>query len=205
VASPAQVLAAREEGVDAGLRALLGERVDSPEIAEAADLAEEAARAADAAGRPLAAATADLPWPAPAHLRLWHAATLLREHRGDGHLAALQTAGLDGVEALVSHAAVGAAPAAVFASRGWTGAEWAAAVERLRERGWVDADGTATERGREGRRTVERQTDALAAGPWRALGPRAGRLAELLGPVVGAVVGSGLLPVQCTLGLLHEV
>ncbi|WP_408004764.1 helix-turn-helix domain-containing protein, partial [Pseudonocardia lacus] len=62
-----------------------------------------------------------------------------------------------------------------------------------------------TELGREGRRGVERQTDALAAAPWRALGPRAGRLAELLGPAVGAIVQSGLLPMQSTLGLLHEL
>src|SRR5262245_54763323 len=106
IAAPAQVLDARSQGVDAALRGLLD---DSPELSEAADLAERAARAADTAGRPLAAAIADLPWPASSHLRLWHAATLLREHRGDGHVVALQAAGLDPVESLVSLAAVGAA------------------------------------------------------------------------------------------------
>jgi hypothetical protein len=204
VASPADVLAARGRGVDAALRALLGERVDSAEMAEAADLVETAARSADTIGRPLAAALADLPWPQEPHLRVWHGATLLREHRGDGHVVALQAAGLDGVEALVSHAAVGAAPVPVFASRQWTGAQWAAATERLRDRGWVDADGAATELGRGGRRAVEQQTDDLAAAPWRALGPRAGRLAQLLGPVAQTIGRSGLLPTESTLGLMHR-
>ena len=80
-------------------------------------LARRAAEAADLAGRPLAAANADLPWPDAPHLALWQAATVLREHRGDGHVAALLTAGLDPTEALVSFAAVGAAPVEVFASR----------------------------------------------------------------------------------------
>ena len=42
---------------------------------------------------------------------LWHAATLLREHRGDGHVAVLTAAGVAGREANVIHsAAVGAPP-----------------------------------------------------------------------------------------------
>lgn len=198
VATPSQVLDARLDGVDAALRAILG----SSDLAEAADLAERAARAADTAGRPLAAAIADLPWPTTPHLRLWHAVTLLREHRGDGHVVALQAAGLDPVESLVSLAAVGAAPASVFASRRWPDAQWSAAVARLRERGWVDAGGVATEAGRAGRRAVEEQTDALAADPYRATDTA--RLAELLGPLMMDVVGSGLLPMQSTLGLLHQ-
>jgi hypothetical protein len=205
VASPADVLAARLRGVDGGLRTLLGAGVDSAELAEAADLAERAADAADTAGRPLAAAVADLPRPSAPHLRLWQAATLLREHRGDGHVVALRAAGLDPVESLVSHAAVGAAPVPVFASRGWTDERWAAATERLRVRGLVDADGVATEAGRDLRRSVERRTDELAAAPWAALGPAAGRLAELVGPVMMTIAGAGLLPAQSTLGIFHEV
>jgi hypothetical protein len=201
IAGPADVLVARLRGVDGALRTLLGDRVESPEMAEAADLAEVAALAADTAGRPLAAAVADLPRPQAPHLRLWHAATLLREHRGDGHIVALQAAGLDPVESLVSHAAVGAAPVPVFASRQWTDQQWAAAEERLRERGLIDADGVATEAGRDLRRAVEQRTDELAAAPWAALGPRAGRLAQLVGPMTAIIGGSGLLPTQSTLGI----
>lgn len=183
-------------------RALLGDLLGSPGLAEAADLARDAALAAGTAGRPLAAANADLRWPSEPHLVLWHAINVLREHRGDGHIAALQAAGLDPCEALVSFAAIGAAPEEVFASRGWTAAEWSAARDRLAARGWIDAAGTATERGRDGRDEIEWRTDRLADAPWRALGlGRAHRLAELTGPLLGAAFDSGLLPLQSTLGI----
>ncbi|MCW3839790.1 hypothetical protein ONA70_06730 [Micromonospora yasonensis] len=203
-AEPAKVLDARLSGVDRALRRLLGDRVDSPELAEASALARRAVQAADLAGRPLAAANADLPWPDAPHLALWQAATILREHRGDGHVAALLTAGLDPAEALVSFAAVGAAPVEVFASRRWTEPEWAAARERLAARGLVDADGTATEAGRRLRDEVERRTDELAAAPWQALGPAVGRFAQLVAPVTGAVVASGMLPERSTLGIRRD-
>ncbi|UCA48614.1 hypothetical protein LEL86_04650 [Streptomyces sp. WA6-1-16] len=150
----------------------------------------------------LGAANSALPWPDAPHLTLWQAATVLREHRGDGHIAALIGAGLDPVEALVSFAAVGAAAPAVFASRGWSADEWGAARRRLQERGLLAADGTATDAGRELRAKVELRTDEEAAAPWRALG-EAGRerLVELLGEPWLAVIGSGLLPSENTLGI----
>ncbi|MGW4703216.1 SCO6745 family protein, partial [Streptomyces sp. NPDC004285] len=126
VAAPADVLAARLRAVDRTYRSVLGdEAVAGPELAEAAALARRAAEAARPEGRPLAAAQAELPWPEAPHLVLWQAATILREHRGDGHLAALLAAGLDPAESLVSFAAIGAAPEPVFESRGWSAAEWA--------------------------------------------------------------------------------
>ncbi|MGW7051786.1 SCO6745 family protein [Streptomyces sp. NPDC054887] len=202
VAGPADVLAARLRGVDRAYRALFGALVDEPGTAEAAVLARRAAEAAETAGRPLAAANAALPWPDAPHLVLWQAATVLREHRGDGHLAALLTAGLDPVEALVGFAGVGAASAGTFRSRGWSDEEWSAARERLRARGLLDADGVATEAGRALRAGVERTTDELAAAPWRAVGTQGtARLAELLGPLWLAVLGSGLLPAENTLGI----
>ena len=97
-------------GAGRDARALLGELIGSPGLAEAAGLAREAALAAATAGRTLAAANADLPWPDEPHLVLWHAINVLREHRGDGHISALLAAGLDPCQALVSFAAVGAAP-----------------------------------------------------------------------------------------------
>ncbi|MET9672413.1 hypothetical protein ABZY68_04845 [Streptomyces sp. NPDC006482] len=202
-AAPGDVLAARLRAVDRTYRAVLGEgTVKSPELAEAAELARRAAESAVAAGRPLAAANAALPWPEAPHLALWQAATVLREHRGDGHLAALLAAELDPVEALVSFAAVGAAPEAVFESRGWSAAEWSAARARLAARGLVDEAGAATEAGRALRAEVELRTDELAAGPWDALGPEGtGRLAELLGGPWLAAIGSGLLPSENTLGI----
>ncbi|MFE9129777.1 hypothetical protein ACFYOF_30860 [Streptomyces sp. NPDC007148] len=202
VARPEAVLKARERAVDRVYRSILSDRVDSPELARAAALARHAAEAANTAHRPLAAANAELPWPRAPHQQLWHAATILREHRGDGHLAALLVAGLDPVESLVSFAAIGAASVERFESRGWTSQEWAAARDRLVARGLVNQDGTATEAGRELRRRVEQHTDELAAQPWLASGPAAAaELADLLGEFWVAALSSGLLPSETTLGI----
>ncbi|MFB8211790.1 hypothetical protein [Streptomyces sp. NPDC056010] len=202
VASPDAVLAARGRAVDRTYQALLGDGIASPDTAEAAALLRRVAEAADTADRPMAAANAALPWPDAPHLALWHAATVLREHRGDGHLAALAHAELDPVESLVSFAAIGAARREVFDSRGWDEGEWQAALDRLEKRGLVTADGTATEAGRALRAEVERRTDEAAAGPWRVLtDAERERLVVLLGPLWVAAIGSGLLPPENTLGI----
>lgn len=202
VAPPGRVLEARLRAVDRMYRTLLGDDAGNPDLAEAAELARAAAEAASTAGRPIAAANADLPWPDEPHLVLWHAIGILREQRGDGHVAALLTRGLDPVEALVSFAAVGAAPEETFASRGWTDEEWSAARDRLASRGLVDADGAATVRGRELRDDVERTTDDLAYEPWRTLGAaKADRLAQLTMPILVKVLETGLMPAQNTLGI----
>lgn len=201
-ASPERVLAARDRSVDRAYRAIFADRVTAPELAEAAALARLAAEAANTEGRQLAAANAELAWPEAPHLQLWHAATILREHRGDGHLAALLVAGLDPAESLVSFAATGAASVERFESRGWSPEEWAAARDRLAARGLVGEDGVATDAGRELRRQVERHTDRLAAAPWQSLGADAvTRLADLLGEFWVAVLSSGLLPSETTLGI----
>ncbi|MFG2487285.1 hypothetical protein ACGFSI_31590 [Streptomyces virginiae] len=201
-AQPARVLAARAVAVDRSLRALLGERADSPDLAEAAGLARRAAEAVTTGGRPLAAANAALPWPTAAHTVLWHAATILREHRGDGHLAALQAHHLDPVESLVLQSGVGAAPAQWFESRRWSADEWDAARERLASRGLLAEDGAATAAGLALRTAVEKLTDELASEPWSALAPQeVARLADLLLPPVLDIVGAEILPTQGTLGI----
>ena len=124
VAEPERFLRARLSSIDEALRRLLGDAVASDELAEAAELAEEAAMAAPTAGRALAAANAALDRPEEPHLALWHAQTVLRESRGDGHVAALVAAGLDPCEALVVFAAdghVGAEPLRDW--RGWASVE----------------------------------------------------------------------------------
>jgi hypothetical protein len=201
-AEPGAVLAARQRGIDRAYRAILGDRVDGPELAEAAALARRAAESANTAGRPLAAANAESAWPEAPHLQLWQAATILREHRGDGHIAALLVAGLDPVESLVSFAAIGAASVERFESRGWSAGEWDSARERLTARGLVDEYGQATDAGRDLRHRVEHHTDQLAAGPWQLLGAAdTTRLADLLGDFWVAVLSSGLLPSETTLGI----
>lgn len=202
IADTGQVLAARMRGVDRMFRTLMDDRLGTPEFAELAGLVRRVANAAGTAGRPLAAGNADLPWPDEPHLVLWQATTIIREHRGDGHVAALLTHELDPCEALVSFAAIGAAPVETFGSRQWSAQEWAAAADRLRSRGWIDADGTATDRGAEVRDQVERLTDRLAAAPWRTLSEaELARVAELNEPVLTAAFLSGLLPGTSTLGI----
>lgn len=122
----------------------------------------------------LAAANAGLPWPDDPLDRLWHAATLLREHRGDGHVAALLAAGVTGAESVAWRSALegGSMAAVTQPARGWTDDEWSAARDGLRSRGWLTPDGAATPAGRAAYAEVEAHTDALAAGPWRALGER---------------------------------
>ncbi len=197
-AQPTVVLAARERAVDATLRRLLGEElIASGEIAEAAELALRATEACTRTARPLYAAHADLPVPERPHLALWHAATLLREHRGDGHLAVLLDAGLDPVEALASHAATGKgmSPKWATATRGWTRDEWDAACARLRERGLLDAEGGLTEAGTVLRRDIEDATDRLDLAPYERLGA-AGveRLTELMTGLVTTMLGAGAFP-----------
>ena len=128
---------------------------------------------------------------------LFHALTLLREHRGDGHVAALIGADLSGIEALVTHTATGRGftqPAAQ-ATRAWSDEEWAAAVAGLAERGLMTADGELTDDGLALRKAVERRTEASSVGPWDTLGEAGtARLTELCRPLVGTALTNGAFP-----------
>jgi len=124
---------------------------------------------------------------------LWHAITLLREFRGDGHIAAMTAEGLDGCEALITHGAAGdVAPNVLQSSRQWPDAEWDEAMQRLRKKGWVDDGGSFTALGRERRLCIEDRTDELALPAWEAIGEDAcTRLRELVRPWSKAIVASG--------------
>ncbi len=91
IAAPDAMVAARLAVADDALRRMLGDAVHSGEMDRAAELARAAAEVAcrRPQGRTLFAGHAALDWPGPSHLVLWHAQTLLREFRGDGHIAAL--------------------------------------------------------------------------------------------------------------------
>ncbi|MFB6617203.1 hypothetical protein ACIGFK_02470 [Streptomyces sp. NPDC085524] len=197
-ATPEDVLAARLRAADTTLRRLLGPAtIGSPELAEAADLAIRATEGCTRHARVLYAAHADLPVPEEPHLRLWHATTLLREHRGDGHLAALLLAGLDPVEALLSHTATGKgmSPKWIKRIRGWEQADLDAAAARLRARGVLDAEGALTEHGAALREQLETDTDRLDAAPYEHLGADGlARLAELGGAVVREAMAAGAFP-----------
>ncbi|MGW3208295.1 SCO6745 family protein [Streptomyces sp. NPDC001135] len=192
--TPQQVLDARYAAADEALR-----QAGIPELPHLKEVLALARRAAEAAsehaeGRPLFAAHAALPWPKEPVLQLWHAQTLLREFRGDGHVACLLSEGVGGLEALVLHAATGEIPVDFLrASRAWSEDEWAGAQERLHERGLLDGDSLSSE-GALLRRHIEDRTDRLALPAYAALGD-AGceRLAELASPFGRAVVEAGLL------------
>jgi hypothetical protein len=196
-ATTEQILSARLAAADAVLRRLLGEAIGSAEMARAAELARTAAVAAckRPEGRALFAGHARLDWPDEAHLVLWHAQTLLREYRGDGHVAVLTAAGLTAVEALVVHAATGEVPAAALtATRAWSDEQWSAGVDSVRSRGWLaDGDGLAlSPAGIAHRQEVEDTTDRLSVDPYGALGEDAcAELRTLARPFSQAVVSSG--------------
>ena len=195
------VAQARLEGVDAALRRILGEHIHAPQVAEAADLAAEALTGCRLDGRPLFAAYASLPWPRSDHMRLWHAATLLREHRGDGHIAANLAHGLDGLASHVAHIASGTISRDLGQpARGWTDDEWADCEAQLAARGWL-ADGRLTAAGHQARASVEQVTDELAAEPWTHLGANhAERLASLTRPIAQTLVEAGVMPVPNPIG-----
>jgi len=198
MATPVALVTARFAAVDAALRRMLGDDVvSSADVAEAAGLARRAAEACTGDGRPLAAAHLDLDWPTEPHLVLWHALSILREHRGDGHITCLLGSGLSGIEALVTHTATGTGFVVAFAiaSRGWSQEQWDAAVAGLAERGVLDAGGALTAEGETLRAAVEDGTNRLGAAPWDHLGADgAARLREIGGVLVRALVGAGCFP-----------
>ena len=191
--TPGAMLDARLEAIDSGLRRLLGDVVDSADVARAAELARSAADACTNPGRPLYAGHATLPWPTEPHLVLWHAITLIREYRGDGHIACLVAEGLDAVEALITHAASGAVPRiALQSSRAWSDEEWDAGVARLAARGIVTDDGEFTPEGTALRQRIEDQTDVLGLPAWEAIGEDAcQQLREIVRPWSRTIVDSG--------------
>ncbi|NIJ13894.1 hypothetical protein FHU38_004238 [Saccharomonospora amisosensis] len=198
LASPADLVSARVEAAGTALRRLLGEQlVASDALAELAELTRQAAQATEPDGRPLFAAHAGLDWPTDPLLVLWHATTLLREYRGDGHIASLVSHGLAGLPALVTHTATGKGflPEVARKLRGWSQQEWDNAETRLREEGIIDHDGSLTDRGVAIRERIEEETDAASSAPWSRLGAdKTSRVRELAKEFSRAVVAAGAYP-----------
>jgi hypothetical protein len=201
--TPEEALRARLEGATAALRGLLAGQ--ESEAAAAADLLWRAVGELDFPGRVLSAANAALPVPADGLAQLWQAATVLREHRGDGHFAALAAADIDGCEAVALRCLMDLARETMQPVRGWTDEAWDDALARLAARGWVDgADGdgalTLTGAGREAHAAVENATDWAAARPWARLGPEVtAEIAAALAPISAAC--ASVLPFPSPIGL----
>ncbi|MEO6087364.1 MAG: MarR family transcriptional regulator [Umezawaea sp.] len=170
--TPEAALAARERGCVAGMRRILGELADAPGVTRAGDLLLRAATSAPVEGRALYAALRTLPVPQEPVARLWHAATLLREHRGDGHTVALLAEGVGGTEAHVLHALSIPMPAKEFGRIGHLpSAQLTAVIDGMRARGLVGTDGWLTAAGHTTKERVEAMTDRLAESPYNALDP----------------------------------
>jgi hypothetical protein len=170
--TPQAALAAREQGCAAALRRILGDLADAPSVTRAADLATKAAYSAPTEGRPLYAALRRLPAPTEPVARLWHAATLLREHRGDGHIAALVTEGIGGTEAHVLHALSEGMPAEKFGRvHHLPEAQLTAVIDGMRSRGLIDPSGWLTDTGRKTKEHIESLTDTLAEPAYDILTP----------------------------------
>lgn len=201
LASPAAVTRVRYELVASALPRVLGEQLSgSPEVARAATLLRGVAESVpNADGRPLFAGHAELPWPDSPLVALWHAITLLREYRGDGHIVALVTNGLSGLEALITHAATGIGFNADYVRRlrGWSHDEWNATTEGLISRGLLRGEGELTPGGTELRSRIEDLTDELGYPPWQALpDDQADELVGFAKVIRGAVQAAGVFPAK---------
>ncbi|MEU6134704.1 hypothetical protein [Nocardioides sp. NPDC047086] len=203
-APPVAAHEARRTGAVAALRRHLGPLADPDDLSRAASLASRAALGAPPEGRALYAALRSLPVSEDPLTLLWDAATLLREHRGDGHVATLLAAGIGGRESHVFHAlANGTSPSVYATSRNIHETEWDALVSGLRSRGLVTDDGHAlTDAGRETKARIEATTDDLAQSAYAVLDDaEVDDLITLLRPLTKAVVASGEIPNQSPMGL----
>jgi hypothetical protein len=193
VVTPEAANTARERGSVTALRRILGDLADAPEVSRAAELLVKAGTSARTDGRALYAAVRTLPLPTEPLARLWHGANLLREHRGDGHVAALLTMGVGGTEAHVLHALSEGMPAESFGRVSHLPrAQLAAVMDGMRACGVVGADGWLTAEGRRIKEEVESLTDELAAPAYDILDPdEIDQLVEALEPLAAVLVAAG--------------
>ena len=177
--TPEAAIAARQAGCTKALRRILGDHVDTPAFARAADLLTNAGMSAQREGRPMYAALLALPIPDDVVTRMFHAASLLREHRGDGHIAALMVEGVGRLEAHVLLALAMDMPAEKFGRiHHLPAAQVGEVIDGMRARGLIGEDGWLSEEGRAVKQRVEDLTDDLAAKPYEVLEP--GELDELM-------------------------
>ena len=192
--TPEAAHAAREQGCVAALRRILGDVVETPELARAAELLAKASTSAPTAGRVMYAALRTLPMPEDPVARLWHAANMLREHRGDGHVVALVSEQIGGTEAhLLSALDSGIYPAESFGRiHHLPTARLAEVMDGLRGRGLVDASGRYTDAGRATKDRIEALTDVLAEAPYEGLEPlELDQLTVVLEPISRKLAATG--------------
>lgn len=195
-APPGAAIEARQRGAADALRRAFKQSDIDLDVRNVAALARKAAESAPLEGRPLFAANRALSWPEDSVTALWHACTLLREHRGDGHIAALVAAGIPGRQANILQTAAGSVPRGVFtAARFYDDAEWSELSHDLCDRGLLDVEGGLTERGLELRADVETRTDRAALTAYESLeAQELDTLLEGLTVLARAVLKTGDIP-----------
>jgi hypothetical protein len=204
IAGPQVALQAREDSAVAALRRY--GVTDDENVRTAAQLAGSAARHASMDGRPLFAANVALPWPTDPVAALWHATTLLREHRGDGHVATLAAAGVSGRESNVLHCAAGAVPHDYMKrTRHYDDAEWRACEDSLVGRGLLTDHGSLTPAGRDLKDHIEATTDALAVHAFDGLDDgEVEALFRALTPIARTVIAAGDMPAVTPMSLRRD-
>ena len=191
-ASPVALQASRFRAASRAL-ARVGAELTAAQIAEARGLIDPVVAGLDLAGRPLAAANAAVARPDDGLLALWQQVTVLREWRGDVHVALLVANAVGPCECMILQVGTGRFPLGITqATRQWNESEWAAAGAGLAERGWADGTGALTALGVAERERIEDDTDRLCAPVWRPVGDAgAARLAALLAPIHAAMDAAG--------------
>ena len=201
IAGPDEALRVRFDSAVAVLRRYGLEKDEN--VSTAAELLSRAAKSAPLYGHPLFAANSALPWPDDPLSTLWHAATLLREHRGDTHTAVLNAAGITGRESNVLHSAWGAIPRDYIArTRDYDDEEWQLCEQRLAARGLLDDEGSLTTAGKELKEHVETTTDALSLLAFDVLSDdEVETLFQSLTPITRTVVAAGDVPAMTPMAL----
>jgi hypothetical protein len=191
--TPAAVAAARNQSVIEGLTRLLGQADSLPNLKRGITLAQQACEGLQGMGRPLFAAYQGHAWPLEDDLlALWWGANLLREYRGDGHIAALLTAEISGIEAILLAGAWSSyVPLPLLIkTRAWSEEQISEARTNLEARGLLKEQ-ALTEQGRALRDNIEDTTDKLALAPWQKLGEAAEEFLEIIQPLSKQIVANG--------------
>jgi hypothetical protein len=204
IAGPQLALRAREASA---LQALWRYGVtEDDNVRTAAQLARRAAQHASMGGRPLFAANLALPWPTDPLAALWHATTLLREYRGDGHIAALVAADISGRESNVLHCAAGSVPQDYLKrTRHYDDDEWRACEHSLADRGLLTDAGSVTQAGRDVKDQIETTTDALTLRAFDGLDDaEVEALLHALTPIARTVIAGGDMPAVTPMTLRRD-
>lgn len=186
------IAAARTEGAVAQLERILGAEPEG--IKRAGELLRKGGERLRPEGRSLYAGLLSQPMPDGALGEAWRLADLLREFRGDAHIAAWTSAGFDATEiGLLTELYWGLPMRTYIRTRAWTDEDLDRAESRLQERGLLE-EGKLSTAGLQAREEVELATDRQCQAILDALGEDLDELIGLLEPWDEAIRLAGGYP-----------